>query len=189
MTGLEVSDIFRYKKNQSDLENYIRWLCDDVGLDYGRYSEVASTLLLYVFDDHVKNDINRTWDAIANREDFEKEYDIMLDLHDEDHAGWLEVMVVLARRAADVMYDAYEDDQTEYYFDVMFRNLGLEKFDDDHFNHLKVVQILQKLDERKYDDHGKGGLFRLKCARPNIQDAEIWSQMNWYLTEKWGQNY
>ena len=99
--------MYRYKKTQTELENYIRWLCDDVGLDYGRYSEVATAMLLYKFDDSVENDVNRTWDAIANREDFEHEYDVDVDIHDDDSAGWLEVMVVLARRAADVMYDAY----------------------------------------------------------------------------------
>ena len=177
--------MFRYKKTQTILENYIRWLCDDVGLDYGRYSEVASAMLTFEFNDSVGNDINRTWDAIANREDFEHEYDVEVDIHDLDHCGVLEMMVVLARRAADVMYDAYKEDQTEYYFDVMFRNLGLDKYDDDHFNYLKVVTILQKMNNHEYDEHGKGGLFRFKCARKDVKEAEVWSQMNWYLTEKY----
>lgn len=180
--------MFRYKKTQSELENYIRWLCDDVGLDYSKYSEVATAMAMFIFDDSVENDVNRTWDAIANREDFERDYDVDVDIHDDDSAGWLEVMVVLARRAADVMYDAYEEDQTEYYFWLMFTNLGLEKYDDEHFNYIKVVQILRKLDERRYDEHGKGGLFHIKHARSNIKEAEIWSQMNWYLTEKYFEN-
>jgi hypothetical protein len=98
------------------------------------------------------------------------------------------MMVVLARRAADIMYDAFEDDQTEHYFEVMFRNLGLQKYDDDNFHYLKVMDILRNLDERNYDDHGKGGLFHVKCARSDIREAEIWSQMNWYLTEKYFEN-
>ena len=188
MKVVRTKKMFRYKKTQTELDNYIRWLCDDVGLDYGRYSEVATAMAIYIFDDSVENDINRTWDAVANREDFEHEYDVVVDIHNNDSAGWLEVMVVLARRAADVMYDAYEEDQTEHYFWVMFENLGLDKYDNDHFNYIKVVQILRKLDERKYDDHGKGGLFRLKRGMSNIREAEIWSQMNWYLTEKYFEN-
>lgn len=180
--------MFRYRKNETVVNNYIRWLCDDVGLDYGRYSEVAGALLYYKFSDDIGNDVNRTFDAVANREDFENEYDVDVDIYDEDHCGYLEMMVVLARRAADIMYDAFEDDQTEHYFEVMFRNLGLQKYDDDHFHYLKVMDILRNLDERNYDDHGKGGLFHVKCARSDIREAEIWSQMNWYLTEKYFEN-
>ena len=181
-----MNDIFRYRKSYSPETNYLRWLCDDVGLDYDKYKDVASTLLYFVFDDHLKNDVNRTWDAVANRIDFENEYDLVLDLHDEDHCGLLEMMVVLARRMADLMYESDNEDLTDYYFLLMWTNLGLDKFGGGRYDHQKVAKICTILNNREYDEHGKGGLFRIKRPPSDIKDAEIWSQANWYLTENWG---
>lgn len=178
-------DIFRYRKNETPETNYLRWLCDDVGLNYDSYRDVASTMLYFEFNDEVDNDINRTWDAIANREDFEHEYDVELDLHDEDHCGILEMMVVLARRAADIMYESEDEDQTPYYFWLMFTNLGLDEFDTYRYDHQKVAQILRIFNNREYDEHGNGGLFHVKSPLDKIQEVEIWTQMNWYLTQKW----
>ena len=181
----EVIDIFRYHKNEDEVKNYLRWLCDDVGFDYNRYSNLASTMLTYVFNDVVDNDINRTWDAVANREDFEYEYDVVLDLHNNDSAGILEVLVVLARRAAGIMYDANDEDKTEYYFDIMMRNLGLYKYDDDHYDHHKVSNILHIFNNRMYDKYGHGSIFVVDNPPGDMKEVEIWSQMNWYLTEKY----
>lgn len=178
-------DIFRYRKNETPETNYLRWLCDDVNLDYDLYRDVASTMLYFVFNDSVENDINRTWDAIANREDFEHEYDVDLDLHDDDHCGVLEMMVVLARRAADIMYESEDEDQTDYYFWLMFKNLGLDKFRGARYDHQKVAQILQIFNNREYDDYGNGGLFKVNVPPDDIRTVEIWSQMNWYLTQEW----
>lgn len=179
-----VIDIFRYKKRETVEMNYLRWLCDDVGLDYERYKDVASTLLYFKFDDSLENDVNRTWDAIANRREFETEYDVEVDIWKE-HCGLLEMMVVLARRAADIMYEDADEDRTEYYFWVMFSNLGLDKFGGIRYNHQKVIHICQILNERKYSSDGKGGLFRFKNPPGVPNEVEIWSQLNWYLTEKY----
>ena len=188
MMELEVSDIFRYRKTESPETNYLRWLCDDVGLPYNEYKDVASTLLYFLFDDRVDNDINRTWDAIANREDFEHEYDVIVDVGNNDACGLLEMMVVLARRAADIMYDSYEEDKTEHYFWEMFSNLGLDKFGGSKYNHQKVAHICQILNNREYSANGKGGLFRVSVPPRPMNEVEIWSQLNWYLTEKYFKN-
>lgn len=180
-----VIDIFRYRKSEDAVKNYLRWLCDDVGLDYNNYSNLVSTMLTYVFNDTVDNDINRTWDAIANREDFEHEYDVEVDIGDNDSAGILEVLVVLSRRAADIMYDANNEDQTEYYFDIMMRNLGLYKYDNDHYDHHKVSNILHIFNNRMYDRYGHGSIFVVNNPPGDMKDVEIWSQLNWYLTEKY----
>ena len=155
-------------------------------LPYEEYKDVASTLLYFVFDDGLKNDVNRTWDAVANREDFEHEYGLELDLHDEDSCGLLEMMVVLARRMADLMYETDDEDLTDHYFWLMFSNLGLDKYGAGKYDHQKVAQICRILNNREYDEHGKGGLFRIKRPPSGIKEAEIWSQANWYLTENWG---
>ena len=183
-----VIDIFRYRKNETPETNYLRWLCDDVGLDYESYRDLASTMLYFEFNDGFENDMNRTYDALANRENFEYEYDVLLDIVNDGKCGILEMMVMLARRAADIMYDADEGDETEYYFDIMFHNLGLEKFSTGRYDHQKVVKILQIFNERKYSRDGKGGLFRVSVPPCAMYEVEIWSQMNWYLTEKYFEN-
>lgn len=180
--------IFRYRKSENDVTNYIRWLCDDVGLNYDIYSNVASTLLTYEFNDEIDNDINRTFDAIAIREEFERDYDVMLDIHTDESAGLLEVLVSLARRAADIMYDAHGEDKTDHYFWLMFCNLGLDKYDDGRYSHQKVVDICRKFNKRDWDGHGKGGPFVIKHPPLDIKSVEIWSVMNWYLTEEWYEN-
>lgn len=181
----EVIDIFRYRRNEAPETNYLRWLCDDVGLNYEAYRDVAIDLLYYIFNDKIENDINRTFDAVALRHEFEDEYAVDVNIHNEDCCGLLEMMVALARRAADIMYDAFEEDKTELYFGIMFRNLGLDKYCGEDYDHVKVVKIMEILNDRKYDDHGKGGLWRVKAPIDDIRAAEIWSQTNWYLTEKW----
>ena len=163
------------------------WLCDDVYLDYDEYKDVASTLLYFQFNDECKNDINRTWDAIANREDFMHEYDVLVDIFDEDHCGLLEMMVVLARRMADLIYEAGDDDKTAELFWVMFSNLKLDKYGESRYNHQKVAEILRVFNNREYDDHGNGGLFYIRKPPHDIKNAEIWSQANWYLTANYSE--
>lgn len=180
-----MSDIFRYRNKETPETNYLRWLCDDVDLPYDDYKDVASTLLYFPFNDKVENDVNRTYDAIANREHFESDYNVVVDIHNNDLCGLLEMMVVLARRMADLMYEAGDEDATDYYFWVMFKNLGLDKFDEERYDHQKVAKICHVFNNREYDDNGKGGLFRIKHPPFDIHEAEIWSQANWFLTENY----
>ena len=165
--------------------NYLRWLMDDVNLDWEQYRLVCNQMLYFPFDDSFGNDMNRTYDAVALREEFEEDYDVEVNIFDDHSCGMLEMMVGLARRAADIMYDAHGDDQTPHYFDVMFKNLGLDKYQYGDFNPKEIDAILERCSSRHYGRGGIGCLWSVKHPPEALKDVEIWSQMNWYLTEKW----
>ena len=98
-------------------------------VEMGRdYTLLAETLMTYPFGDGVMvgNDENRAVDGLSLRDEFESSYG-ELDISTDEPCSMLEMMVALAIRAADLMYDSGCPDTPKYYFDVMIGNLGLEK--------------------------------------------------------------
>ena len=163
----------------------MRWLADIVDVDIREYEFTLDALQRYIFNDAVGNDSNRTMDAINLRRCFEDEVGEKVYICDDEHCTLLEMMVALAERAADLMWDAYDDDQTVHYFWVMFTNLGLDEYTNSRYDDDKVETICENLLCRRYTKHGKGGLFQVKNVPGDMRKVEIWSQMNWYLTEKY----
>ena len=67
----------------------------------------------------------------------------------------------------------------------MICNLGLDKFDDKHYNSDYVYEILGKFVRREYDFNGRGGLFPLKNVQNDQRKVEIYYQMLAYLSENY----
>ena len=60
--------------------------------------------------------------------------------------------------------------------------MGLNEYDDDHYDEEAVDDITDRMLDRKYGKSGKGGLFtfRHKTNR-DVRDIEIWDQMQLWL--------
>lgn len=173
-------------------QDYLRWLSDIVDPD-----EKYSGLLSYLFDleyDYdtaklVPNDDNRIEDALNLREEFvneqlAREPSYLIDTFRGQYASVLEIFISLAERMDDVMgFERLPD-----WFWEMMDNLGVTRFDDEHFDKdsiFKIDKIVGTWLNREYCKNGKGGLFPLKEPHDNQQKVEIWYQMSAYLLENY----
>jgi len=106
----------------------------------------------------------------------------------------MEFLVGLASRIEnDIMYDADEEDRTWKWFWEMIENLGLDKFDDDHYSDVQVDAIVMRFLDRKYDEFGNGNIFKISkkagplsgpLSGPLLKNLEIWSQVHLWVNEK-----
>jgi len=95
----------------------------------------------------------------------------------------LEMMVALAFRCDEhIMWDPEVGNQTGKWFWLMIKNLGLESYDDNHFDPITVYDIVDAFMERQYEPDGKGGLFYIKGTDKDLREVEIWYQLNLYLS-------
>lgn len=170
--------------NKEDHE-YFDYICRTIGkVDY--YTKLAKYLFnkeyywIVIFDD------DRETDAL----DFRKEYFEYFGMKDPmimKHASVLEVLVALATNCEDdLMHEVEYGDRTAEWFWMMINNLGLGRFDDDHFDEKKVDMIVEKWLARAYSKDGKGGLFPLRFCKIDQTVTDLWSQLQYYLIEKYG---
>ena len=99
----------------------------------------------------------------------------------------LEMMCALAdRMEVEQMQDPDYGDRTYYWFQCMFESLGLFQFDDEDYDEVKVQRIIDRFLRREYNKTGKGGLFTFHKPVPgDPRNAEIWYQMNWWVSENY----
>lgn len=166
-------------------DEYFDYLVDLIGGDHG-YSMALRRLFLSNFEYSVENDDNRASDGIDLRFDFaytDEDIDwIFSSMPDE--CTVLEMMVALSQRIEnDIMYDPEIGDRTEEWFWLMFENLGLMDFSDEHFDEAAVDEIIDILVRREYRRSGAGGLFSIKDPTVDMRKVEIWYQMNYYFCE------
>lgn len=94
----------------------------------------------------------------------------------------LEMMVALARRYDGQVGDINSSNVPDIFWG-MLKRLKLDKMDDEHFDEIKVADILMNFMDREYDFDGKGGLFPLKKPNADQRKVEIWYQMQAYRIE------
>ena len=92
----------------------------------------------------------------------------------------LEMLVALADRMTEVL----SSDIWEWFW-VMMRNLGLDRFDDYHFDTNAIRDILDVWLDRKYDSKGNGSLFPLSRYSGDSRNLDIWGQMNAWVAENY----
>lgn len=99
----------------------------------------------------------------------------------------LEMMCGLAdRMEIEQMQDPDYGDRTDWWFQCMFESLGLFQFDDECYDDVKVNRIIDRFLRREYNKTGKGGLFTFYKPVPgDPRNAEIWYQMNWWVSENY----
>ena len=145
----------------------------DPEYDELNYKNLIETLIDIPFQWVLEMDANRVGDALELRENYYGYYD-----DSDEPVSCLEVLIALAVRIEDdIMYDPDFGDKTGEWFWLMLRNLGLVRYDDDHFDEEKVREIVDIWMHRT----GKIGLFGPKYYAKNV---EIWDQMMAYFEKK-----
>lgn len=90
----------------------------------------------------------------------------------------LEMLIALADRMVEIL----TMDIGDWFWDLM-RNLGLDRFDDAHFDEGGINYILNVWLDRHYDEHGNGSLFPLREYPGDCRNLDIWGQMNAWISE------
>lgn len=182
-----------YLKNEIK-SKYFKWLCDLVGFD-NNYSILARAMHRKDFYSVIDNDNNRAEDGKNIRELFIKNKEADLE-YSEDELEYalggpcsvLEMLIALAFRMEDILYECDGVDRSNEYFWLMLRNLGVDTCTNDEITEEQVYvieEILNDFLEREYERDGTGGLFPLKNAKKDQRFVEIWYQMMSYLDENY----
>ena len=180
LTTVKGRDLLRRNKYQ----DYIYWLAESVEYPLDEYSELFECLMNIEFVWSIRNDENRAADALNLRHEFEFEWGEIPELIDKGPMV-LEVLVKMAIRAADIVYDSDEKDKTPFFFDEMIHNLSLNEYVNGCCDELLVQDIVFK-----WMDRVPGYcLFNIKNVPKPLEEVEFWNQMNWYLTEYYIENY
>jgi hypothetical protein len=166
------------------MDDYYRWLIDLLHDDY--LGDFYQKLLMQLFDTEfiwfVEYDENRAADGIELREEYRRETGFESGCHDK--CTVLEMLVALCRDCNDeLMYDPELGDRTGYWFWVMMENLGLDIYDDYHYDSDAVDTILERFLTRDYDENGFGGLFPCVNNVCDFRDKDLWWQLNAFLEE------
>lgn len=171
---------------------YFTWLSNLININqsHDSYFLLAKILHAREYKWFVPNDDNRAEDGKKLREEFadESRYDITRVLNHHP-CSMLEMLIGVARRIEDFMYDASEGDRTERWFWEILGNVGLDRYTDskyaDPYSRETINILIDTVLERTYRRDGKGGLFPLRTSRRDQRKVEIWYQMCAYLTENY----
>lgn len=185
----------RANLNPVRTQAYFEWLCDTVAINEpdNSYFLLAKKLDFMPFLYTIPMDANRAKDGTDLRGQFESKTNYKAMYCDDTPCTMLEMLVALAVRINDIMYEDDNHDKTAVWFWEMMTNVGLDIFTDaDYFKaggDSAVEKIVDRIIERKYKKNGKGGLFPLSgCYKNEMSDqrkVQIWYQMQTYLIEKY----
>ena len=191
-------------------DEYFSWLYKQIDDRHRSHIKLCQELHRKMFVWSVHNDDNRCDDGIALRDRFIE--DLRLDdSHVEviyflkEPCTVLEVLVALAGRMNDLMYDLNDTqrNKTPKFFYEMISNLGLDRYTDNHsrfdgssypmgtqfdpVSEAEINEILEIFLDRTYGVDGRGGLFPLKKRHREDQSrVEIYYQMMYWLDENYG---
>lgn len=162
------------------------WLVNHVRLRKLGYSQLMAQLHNTPFTYILERDQNRADDGIILREEFYREKDIDIGIYDHrDDCSVLEMLVALSIRVNDEYTgDPSGESHPEWIFWEMICNLGLDVFDDRHYESDEVEYILDRWMDRDFLYDGSGSVFPIAGPMRDQRRIEIWSQMNEYLTGK-----
>lgn len=170
---------------------YYTWLVSLVDTDEGvllnKYDRIMNYLFTTPFIFSLNHDENRASDGISMRLHFgedncEEKSDIFVSMPYE--CTCLEMMVALANRIEnDIMYDPTLGNRTWQWFWEMIRCLGLDRYDDEHFDAEKVRKIVDIFMHRQYERDGSGGLFKTFDTSVDMRKIEIWYQMQHFVND------
>jgi len=179
-------------------KDYFEWLKSlvDASEDYSMlWWQLHHTDYVWIVD----MDENRAADGKYLRYSFTVTAYDRIDYNPEEVEEYLsgpcsvfEMLVALAKRIEhDIMDDIDEGDRTGQWFNEMIANLGLDKYDDAHYNSSEIEEIVWRFMGRKYPKNGKGNVFLAsqkvgQKGGPLFQYQEIWTQMQNYFLEKYG---
>lgn len=168
-------------------KEYFNWLCDKI--DPRGYRKLLGQLHATPFHYILPMDGNRYEDGISMRYRYSQDMGMHpAETADDIPCSVLEMLVALATRMEEeIMADSTFGDRTSMWFWDMIRNLELYDMTDLNYDHNYVEERLLIFMDRLYGFHGEdGALFYVEEPRGDMRCADIWAQMQWYLTEKGG---
>lgn len=160
--------------------------------DHG-YFHLCSSLMEYPFTPVLEMDENRSYECMALRSDFADGYDPeAIDILDEiygEYGTMMELLVVLAEKMQYNLMDSEFEAGAGKWFRELLRNTGLYEscnrcYGQEGYEEY-VIDILDRINYRKYGWDGEGGLFPLKLPRQDQRYTELIVQMNDYIEENY----
>lgn len=172
--------------------DYYRWLIDICGkrFDGKLYLNLLTRLWSTDFYAVIPMDENRIEEALKLRYEFahsvgmnEDDADAWISENLLDECNLLEILINLASRCAFLIGTSTDDgSKVEHiWFWRMIANLGLTKYDDDHWSSRSVDEAIYILLDRKYAPNGEGGLFPIFGSERDERKVELLYQMYKYL--------
>lgn len=170
-------------------ERYLTWLVRQIepvsNLNPARsHYLMMAEMFRKEFTWFIPNDDNRFYDGLDVRQEFvnEEEGGDVPGNWFAEPCSFLEMLIALARRMS------FESTPLEpdYWFWQMLENLDLRSFKDDVWDddiRIHIVDVLDRVMDRKYHADGKQGLFPLRHPRTDQREVEIWYQSQQYLME------
>lgn len=168
------------------IEEYYQWLIGLLGdIDLrNNYQKLLRKLFNTEFTWTVSFDSNRAGDGLYLREIFSKDTGINFDY--DAPCSVLEMMLALAMRCEDLIYDPDVCDSVLTTFMDMLYNLKLDMMDDNYYDEAEVNRILRVFLGRNYEFNGNGGLFCVLFPSDDFRVKDLWWQANMFLDEKYG---
>lgn len=166
------------------LTEYYNWLLYLVHFDNKRYEKLLMQLFDSPFEVVLDRDSDRISDCLALRGQFFYEKGISGSFIEKE-ACILELLISLALRIDNEYLGNPNDPHPEIIFWEMICNLGLDKFDNSHYNGDLIYKIVGVFVQRMYDFNGNGGIFPLKMCEIDQKEVEIARQMKSYLNENY----
>lgn len=157
------------------MDEYFEWLIDRVGYSKKGYNQ----LLYFLYTVPFRYKLNRD----ANRVDDAKELFNEYDDNERDFVSVLEVLISLSIRIDDELIGDPSNPNPSMIFWEMCCNLGLDEYDDKHFNIIEVQHILDIWMDRKFNSDGSHSIFPILDPRKDQRKIDIWSQLQEYLSE------
>lgn len=176
-------------------KSYFTWLCSLVGTE--NEGKTYYTMLGELYKNNfsvlktVPRDENRAKEGIHLRSEYENDTENICEK--TGPCSILEMIIGISKRMNEQLmaYDT-ENDNTDYYFWEIIRNLRLLQFDDVKFAdqnydcEVMIAEICNKICNRTYDEDGFGGMFPLfNKAKEDQRKLEIWFQMQEYINLKY----
>lgn len=192
-----LDDSYKINKKYFDNTSYFEWLesftIDEQLVNSNKqYRKLLRTLLDIPFWGAIGNDDDRGEEGLELRVRYNDIFakksgkgDFNTPEVDDifGHCRVLEMLIALSMHMYDLMQDMGIYNSVSRWFWEIMRNVGLDKFDDQHFNKrtkyiiTKTVEDILNLDSGNVKTGTRGGWFNSR----NWQEIEIWYQMHEYL--------
>lgn len=164
-----------------DRERYFRWLCNMIET-LSVTDDFMKCLFETQFVFNKSHDSNRAEDGLSLRERYDSETGSNMKSSKEP-CSVLEMMIALAIRAEEILYDPTDGTHAPSIFWQMVGNMGIVDTTNDQFDYYDTMHKLHRMMGRRYLPNGKGGLFYISDCTEDLREVELWYQMLWYINK------
>lgn len=162
--------------------NYMEWIIDI--FDGSDHTCLFRQLMTIEFRWSIDLDANLLPCVRRFRDKMGKDYD-----GPKGRPSVLEILVTLAVECEDkIMHNDEYGNRTTQWFWMMLYNLGVNVYDDIHYNDRIAEKVDDKVNiflDRDYDYYGEGGIFVVNRPYYDMRVAPLWEQLNWQLYEQY----